>query len=162
MVNGMNTFTSPHRASHARDLPPSPHVFSAVVLLLDCWRCCGLGLCGPRQQTLSHPGRGPRRTCSCCWHEGKDEKQKGPGVAWSLDREAVYEIKRKNVSSNVNIARVCFWYTDIMFCVYSLSFVIDKMAAGKELNKNKKRREILCGTTACIRKVLWVRTREEK
>lgn len=41
---------------------------------LDCRRCCGLGLRGARQQTLSHPGRGPWWTCSCCWHEGKNKR----------------------------------------------------------------------------------------
>lgn len=65
----------------AKNKVAAPHIssfFSVGVLLLDCWWCCGLGLCGPRQQTLSHPGRGPRWTCSCCWHEGKDETRKQP------------------------------------------------------------------------------------
>lgn len=69
-------------------------LFPVGVLLPDCWRCCGLGLCGPRQQTLSHPGRGPRWTCGCCWHEGKFEKQKRPRAA-CVDEEVVYDIKRR-------------------------------------------------------------------
>lgn len=69
-------------------------LFAVGVLLPDCWRRCGLGLCGPRQQTLSHPGRGPRWTCGCRWHEGKFEKQKRPHVA-RVNEEVVYDMKRR-------------------------------------------------------------------
>ncbi|CAG00020.1 unnamed protein product, partial [Tetraodon nigroviridis] len=80
----------------------------------DCWRRCGLGLRGPRQQTLPHPGRGPRWTCGCRWHEGKDG-----------DRHHLIQLE--------------VW-----------------------TERKKKRREILPGTAACVRKVLWVRSRGEK
>lgn len=42
--------------------------------------------------------------------------------------------------------------------------MIEKKAVAKELNKNKKRKRnpSWTGPTACVRKVLWVRSREEK